>query len=222
MAALLAGSQVLIARGLLLAFVTALVTASCGPSARAGNSSGSLSAGDCEVGESITPRDVTIRQSTELKDAPDGSSIVNQKATSALGSTQYQEVDNTERLQEVCRAAAWSKVTVIEPDWLREVTGWVPASALREIVRDDAGARTYEADDFYWDSSTSGHKAELMKAVNSAIRAHPECAIPDPGTLSESPSRSRPSKPAYFITCTGSSGAVFNIWFDRQGRSVAP
>jgi hypothetical protein len=196
-----------------------MAVASCQPSSEGKNSDDAAS-GSCDQGKPVTPTETTVAGSVKLLDAPNGHQIVNEKATSILGRTEYQDVDQTERLQELCRAGDWSKVAVLEPEWLRHVTGWIRVSALRKIQRERGGERRYVEADFYWDSTTVGNRAKLVEAVNRAARDHPECDTIDPGTLSKSPSRSKPGKPIYFVTCTGSAGDVFNIWFDIEGKTA--
>src|SRR4051794_19995489 len=74
---------------------------------------------NCGAGaEAMKPHEVTITGSADLLDAPNGNRIVNTKATAVSTKTQYQSVDHTERLEETCRAKGWSRVRVLEPDWL--------------------------------------------------------------------------------------------------------
>lgn len=178
-------------------------------------------AAPCENGGIATGDEVSIKGDSPLYDAPDGSRIVNEKATAALGKTHYQQVDNSERLKEVCRTQKWSKVQVIEPSWLTDVVGWVPVSALRPIERDASGTRRYVEADFMWDKDTSRHKTRLVAAVNRIARENSNCASLDPGTLSRSPSRSRPGKPVYFITCNSPDDRPFNVWFETSDADSA-
>jgi hypothetical protein len=179
----------------------------------------------CEHGGISTGDEVSIKGESPLYDAPDGNRVVNEKATAALGKTHYQQVDNSERLKEVCRTQKWSKVQVLEPSWLTDVVGWVPVSALRSIELDAGGARRYVAADFTWDKDTESHKARLVAAVNRIARENANCASIDPGTLAKSPSRSKAGKPVFFITCNSPKGQPFNVWFEptdaERGKSFA-
>ncbi len=175
---------------------------------------------NCGAGaEVLRPHEVTITGTSDLYDAPEGKRIVNAEATAVSTKTQYQSVDHTERLEETCRGKGWSQVRVLEPDWLTDVIGWIPTSKIRAIKRDEAGARRYVAADFYWDSTTSGKKQEIVEAVNRALRHNSECRRIDPGTLSTSPSRSKPGRTIYYVTCTEPNG-THNIWFDLKGETV--
>jgi len=167
----------------------------------------------CEYGGFATGDEVGIKGESPVFNAPGGSRVINQKATAALGKTHYEQVDNSERLREICRTKKWSKVRVIEPTYLKHVVGWVPLSALRSINRNTRGLRQYVEADFTWRKDTSPYKARLLSAINRISRENANCARIDPGTLFKSPARSRPNKPIFFITCTSQSGGVFNVWF---------
>lgn len=79
----------------------------------------------CEGGGQAINREVAVSHETPLLSTwgETGERIVNQKATNVMGETQYQQVDQTERLRETCRQGQWSKVAVLEPEWLTEVEG---------------------------------------------------------------------------------------------------
>jgi len=168
----------------------------------------------CEHGGIATGEEVSISGESPLYDGPNGKRVVNEKATSVLGTTHYQQVDNSERLKELCRTQKWSKVQVLEPSWLTDVVGWVPVSALRAIERDAGGARRYVEADFTWEKDTSPHKARLVAAVNRIARENANCTSIDLGTLSKSPSRSKSGKPVFFITCNSPNDQPFNVWFE--------
>jgi hypothetical protein len=54
--------------------------------------------------------------------------IIKQKATRIFKRTEYIAIDNSATVYEECTQAGWSKISVIEPDWLREPhKGWVPS-----------------------------------------------------------------------------------------------
>lgn len=170
----------------------------------------------CENGGIATRDEVGIQGESPLYDKPNGERIINQKATDALGKTHYQQVDKSERLEELCRTQKWSKVQVLEPSWLTDVVGWVPNSALREIERDGGGARQYVEADFTWNSETSPEKAKLIAAVNRIARDNANCNGVNPGTLFKSLTRSKPGKPVFFVTCNGPSDQPFNVWFEPR------
>ena len=201
----------------------AALLAGCGPPAETsdaeasqltGNKNSDVGAEPCDHGGIATGNEVSIKGDSPLYDAPNGKRIVNDKATAALGETHYQQVDNTERLREVCRTQKWSKVQVLEPSWLTDVVGWVPLTALRSIERETGGARRYVAADFTWDNHTLPYKGKLVEAVNQVARENANCVSIDPGTLAKSPSRSKAGKPVFFITCNGQEDQPFNVWFE--------
>ena len=169
----------------------------------------------CEGGGIATGDEVAVKGETALRSSPSGTAarIVNEKASSVLNETHHQQLDQTERLKELCRQKDWSKVQVVEPDWLTNVIGWVPVSSLRQIERDASGYRTYVESDFSWDEDTSGFKPQMIANVNKIIRENSSCESVDPGSLSKSGNRSRPGKPVFFVMCNN-PGGVFNVWFE--------
>lgn len=168
----------------------------------------------CEGGGIVTNDEVSVSGSIDLRDKPSSSAdkVINEKASSILGTTEYQQVDNSERLREVCRQKDWSKVQVLEPDWLTDVNGWVPVKSLRTIQRDSSGRRTYAEADFTWDKDTEAYKPKLVAAVNRIVRENNRCPTIDPGTLSKSGNRGTKGKPVFYVTCQG--GQPFNVWFE--------
>lgn len=186
-----------------------------------GNLAASTS-GPCEGGGIATGDEVAVTKDVGLRSGPSLKSdrVINEKATSVLGYTEYQAVDNTERLKELCRQKAWSKVQVVEPSWLANVVGWVPVSALRSIERDSSGRRTYVEADFPWDRDTSRYKPQLVAAVNRIVRENERCPTIDPGTLMRSPNRGTDAKPVFFVTCAHPT-MPFNVWFEPSDASGA-
>lgn len=170
----------------------------------------------CEGGGIVTNDEVSVIGSVDLRSSPNGKSdkIVNEKASNALGTTHYQQVDNSERLKEVCRQKDWSKVQVLEPEWLTNVNGWVPVKSLRAIQRDTSGKRTFVEADFTWDDDTSPYKPKLVAAVNRIVRENDRCPTVDPATLSKSGNRGTKAKPVFYVTCQGEQ--PFNVWFEPE------
>lgn len=170
----------------------------------------------CEGGGIATGDEVTVSEMIDLRQTPDarGKKIVNEKATSIFKTTQYHGVDQSTRLTELCRQKDWSKIRIVEPDWLNHVVGWVPVSALRQIERDSSGTRKYVVDDFMWDKHTTPYKAKLVAAVNRIVKENDRCPSVETSSLSKSDSRSSPGKPMFYVTCQGSQ--PFNVWFGPE------
>lgn len=58
--------------------------------------------------------------------------IINKKATEALGETNYCEVDNSVKIIIEETKGEWTKIKVVEPDWLSEThNGWIPTSNIQ-------------------------------------------------------------------------------------------
>lgn len=170
----------------------------------------------CEGGGIETGDEVTVSKMIDLRQTPDanGRKIVNEKATEILRETQYHVVDQTTRLTELCRQKSWSKIRIVEPDWLNFVVGWVPVSALRQIQRDSSGTRKYVEDDFMWDKHTTPYKTKLVAAVNRIVKENSRCPSVETSSLAKSDSRSGPGKPMFYVTCQGSQ--PFNVWFGPE------
>jgi len=169
----------------------------------------------CETGIPADGRVVDVTGlDHKLYPAPDlnAEPIVNQKATAALGKTHYQTIDSSTRVQIQCESGAWVKVQLTEPEWLRHVSGWIESKHL--LLPSQSGAvRTYTDSDIYWDKGTTPHKAAIIKAVNRVHQEDARCTGSlDPGTVALSPSKSKPGKPLFFVTC-GSGYNVVNVYF---------
>lgn len=73
-----------------------------------------------------------------IRTAPDEKSkkIINQKATEAFGKTQYCELDFSTKVEVLETKDKWSKIKVVEPNWLSEShIGWIPSKYL--ITKED-------------------------------------------------------------------------------------
>ncbi len=59
--------------------------------------------------------------------------IINQKASKILKSTQYAKIDKSVTVIEECTKSGWSKIQVVDPDWLSEThRGWVATKFLKK------------------------------------------------------------------------------------------
>jgi len=181
------------------AFASSLVP--CGPkSVRTGNILG------------VTGTDINIR----LGPGTNYEKIVNQKATNIFKKTMYAHVDNSVTVREICRQGDWSRIDVIEPDWLREShRGWVASRFLRRYEKDATGKRVFTENDFIWDKNIRPYKKVIIAGVNKIYRENSRCKKIDPTSAYLSGSRSKPGKPVFFVTCNEGPEA-FNVWFSEQ------
>lgn len=138
--------------------------------------------------------------------------VKNEKASRALGRAHYHVIDNSTTVRRVCVQPEWTKIRIVTPSWLTQVTGWVPNNALRVIERTTDGARTFVEADFYWDNDTQRFKDEIISIVNRISRENRNCSVIDPSSVAKSGSRSQPNDPVFYVTC-GSGANVFNVWF---------
>lgn len=81
---------------------------------------------------------------------------INNKATSALGETQYLSVDNSTRVFVECLlpSSNYAYVRVVNPDYLQEHRGWVTASALTANLSNDAPATSSASNQYLVTSDT--------------------------------------------------------------------
>ena len=138
--------------------------------------------------------------------------IKNAKATEILGSDQFHQIDNSTTVKRLCAQSDWTKVAIVTPDWLTDISGWVPNSALREIQTQDGGRRRFVETDFVWDNDSLKFKGQIVDVVNKIVRENEMCADIQTGSISLSPSKSKPNDPVFFVTC-GSGAESFNVWF---------
>jgi len=81
---------------------------------------------------------------------------INNKATSALGETQYLSIDNSTRVFVECLlpSSNYAYVRVVNPDYLQEHRGWVNASALTANLSKDAPATSSAPNQYLVTSDT--------------------------------------------------------------------
>ena len=168
----------------------------------------------CKVGSAASGDVVTVTGDAELHTEPsaDAPRIKNEKASAALGSVHYHQIDSSTTVRHLCQSGEWSEVQIVTPDWLNFVRGWVPNTALRGIARSGDGVRVYVEQDFYWDSDSSKYKTEIVEIANRIARDNDKCGSLDTASVALSPSRGGPGDPVFFVTCEG-RGAPFNVWF---------
>lgn len=151
-----------------------------------------------------------------LRKAPNGEKIINQKATDALGSPQYQMIDNSTKVQLQCADGNWARVQVVKPEWLKGHVGWVERSALAQPLM--AGEfREFTEADFLWDNDTAGIKPVIIKAVNRIHQEDPRCreAI-YPSSVAKSSMESKAQKKAVFFVNCGEGTNSVNVYFDAK------
>lgn len=171
--------------------------------------------GECEVGKAVDEKEVGVTDEFEIRTSPSdaGDRIKNEKASDALGSIQYHEIDISTTVKQLCAQGDWTKVQITSPEWLNFVKGWVPNRVLRGIDRTADGVRVWVESDFIWDDHTTPFKTKIIAAVNKITREHRGCDDIDPTSTAMSPSRSKPGKPVFFVTCGFNHGTAFNVWF---------
>jgi hypothetical protein len=169
----------------------------------------------CEVGNGADGRvvDVTGNEHPIYK-APDLKSdrIVNNKASSATGNTEYHSLWSSQKVEVQCEHGDWARIQVVEPDWLHFVKGWVETKYLLQTSQSGEN-RVFTEEDIYWDINTKDYKEGILKELNRIHKENPICTnAMDTGTVTKSPTKSTPGNPVFFVTC-GSGVNAKNVWF---------
>ncbi len=154
----------------------------------------------------------------QFREKPDKSAkrVVNVKATNVIGETQYQQIDGTTTVRELCKQGDWSEVQIVEPDWLTSHRGWVPSKYLKLIVKDASGKRVYSEENFVWDDKIAKHKKTIIAGVNKVARENAQCVKIDPGSAYLSGSKGTAKNPVFYVTCEDSAGRAFNVFFSAS------
>lgn len=175
-------------------------------------------AAPCGPGSTATGKSYSVNgQNVLLLAAPKtgASKLVNEKATAIMHTTQYMAIDNSVTVNEQCTQGSWSRVQVIDPDFLHDThIGWVPSTALRKPQVDASGQRVFTEADFQFDKSTLPYKKTIIDGVNRIHRENSRCGDIDPSSASLS-STSTKAHPTFYVTC-GKGTQVFNVFFTPQ------
>lgn len=84
----------------------------------------------------IKGEDIVIRKGPGKK----FEKIINEKATEAMHETQYATVDNSCKVREDETKDGWSKIVVVDPDWLSEShQGWIESKYIIKSEKQAAG-----------------------------------------------------------------------------------
>jgi hypothetical protein len=153
-----------------------------------------------------------------LMSAPGGSGkkLINEKATAALGKTRYLTIDNSTTVKEECNESGWSKVGVIDPEWLKSShIGWVPSNVLRGQKKNSAGQEEFTEADFMWDKNTTPHKKTIIAGVNKVHKENVNCKKIDPYSAYLSSSKGTAADPVFYVTC-GEGVNSFNAFFSKS------
>lgn len=110
-----------------------------------GNSERQMGDGSSSINEEFLLQDSNgsnkysiIGTGIALRDGPGNSSerLINKKASESLGETVFLEVDNSCKVEILERDKEWSKIAVVEPDWLKNThIGWIES---KNILTNDA------------------------------------------------------------------------------------
>lgn len=117
----------------LIAFIIIVVTlASCSGSDNYNNVSVDTSTHEPQLSKaketfSIDGESVLLRKEPSTSSAK----IINEKATQTLGETTYCEVDQSTKVEILQVKNSWTKIRVIEPEWLSDThIGWIPSKYI--------------------------------------------------------------------------------------------
>jgi hypothetical protein len=158
----------------------------------------------------------TVKKEAKIRLAPSDSAkkLVNPKATEAMHSTQYAQIDSSTKVREVCKKNGWSYIELTEPEWLiSSHKGWVPSNALNEIKVSGSGKRIYRENEVGWDKYTKPYKKQVLYAINNFLQDDCKEGF-DTFSVTESPSKSTKKAPVFFIAC-GHPPNARNIFFSK-------
>ena len=159
----------------------------------------------------VSGSDIPIRSGPTTK----SDKIINQKATEIFRKTHYATIDNTVVVFEECTQAGWSKISVSEPEWLREShRGWVPSKFLRGQKIQPGGFTVFTEEDFLWDKKTAPYKKTIVQGVNKIHRENSRCKDIDPSSAYISGGKGTKTDPIFYVTC-GKNAAAFNVFFSK-------
>ncbi|TAU84626.1 hypothetical protein [Rhizobium leguminosarum] len=153
---------------------------------------------------------ITDKYELRIADNEAAAKIKNEKASNSRF-TYYQSIDPSETVRITACSGDWREVNIIEPSYLGDVGGWVPAAVL-DFSDKPSGPRVYSERDFYWEADTSSYKNQIVPIVNRISRETPGCSEIDTGSLARSPTQGSAADPVFFVTC-GSPPRAFNVWF---------
>ncbi|OIQ79850.1 hypothetical protein GALL_384100 [mine drainage metagenome] len=144
------------------------------------------------------------------------SKIINKNATEAFKQTQYAQIDSSTKVEILDQEGEWSKIQVVEPEWLRgSHIGWVPTSCIKQSSLDSNGIRIYTEGDIIWDEFTKSHKDLILVAINKIARQHPNGPKIDTSSISMAPDRGTKADPVFFVTI-GTFPKAYNIYFSKK------
>lgn len=178
--------------------------------------------GVCDPDARPSDRLLASKPSVLLRSGPatDAPGIVNERATRALNSTTYYNLDGSHELLEVCHQDNAVLVEVAWPNVHKGLRGWVSSADVRPIEFSAQGDRILIEEDFYWDEDIATHKAAIVAAVNRIQAENSRCNRADPGGVLRSQD-STPSDPIFFVICTTERGESFNVEFRLDDSSFA-
>lgn len=147
---------------------------------------------------------------------PDGTKLINKRATAAIKETHYLTIDSSVTVREECSKSGWSRVQVVEPSHMAAShVGWVKSSVLRNPQKNANGTLIFSEDDIVWDKDTMHHKKLVLAGVNKIHQENPRCKDIDVGSVSKSTSRGTKADPVFFVLC-GKGTDSFNAFFAKS------
>ncbi len=159
----------------------------------------------------------TVKRDAMLRLSPSNKAkkVINPKATEAMHSIQYAQIDSSTKVKEVCRQNGWSYVELTEPEWLvASHKGWVQSNVLNAIKISSSGKRVYRENEVGWDKYTTPYKKLVLFAINNFLQDDCKEGF-DTFSVTQSPSRTTKKDPVFFIAC-GSGANARNIFFKKS------
>ena len=114
-----------------LLLTCAILILSCNSENTATDTSDSIAVSDPNKGQSEILR--INGENIPIRSGPGKAfdKLVNEKATEAIGETQYCEVDYSVKVEAMETKEDWTKIKVVEPEWLSDIyIGWIPSKYI--------------------------------------------------------------------------------------------
>lgn len=165
------------------------------------------------------PVDVAVDAETKLLAEPhaDAKAIPWRVGAKTMPAT----LDASVAVRELCTSQGWSQVRVLGPQEMRELRGWVPASALRRVPVSGSGRRIYQASDFDWPDGSLPFKSAAVLLMNRIMDQRQDCDALDTRSLVM---KGRGARAVFLIPCDTTDGLVsfdFTATDAINGRSFA-
>lgn len=138
--------------------------------------------------------------------------VINKRASEIFKETHYVKLDSSIKVMEECIKQDWSKIRVIQPDYLsKSHQGWI----LSKYLKKDNNS-FYTEDDFNFSKEDKKYKDTIIKGVNYLSKNHKSCKeYIDITSATKSMYKGTKENPVFYVTCGNGESAV-NVFFSKD------